>query len=172
MAAMRLRPGGSPPDAWPVLSIPHLLRLDAIDVIYTGAYPAGRVPLTAGTATQAGLVALHGERLDIVKVAKDSRQSVVQGHIHRRALHEVTYETPGGPFHVTAFSPGCLCRVDGAVPSTHAGTDEHGRPVTRWENWQNGCAVVTEYDDGAWDVELVPIHAGRALWRGKAYDAA
>lgn len=172
MAALRLKPAGKPPETWPVLSIPFLLSLDDIGVRYVGAYPAGRHKVLAGNDEHSPLYAIHGERLDIAKVAKAERQSFVQGHTHHQGLHRETYEIDGRPWLVWALSPGCLCRTDGVVPSTRSGEDAHGRPVVRWENWHQGVAVITEYDDGAWSPDIVPIHRGRAAWRGKVYDAA
>ena len=170
MAALRLRRAEAP-EEWPVLSLPYLLRLDDLGVEYVGGYPAGRVQVTTGGNGVTGLWAVHGERLDVVKVAKDERQSFVQGHIHRIAYHSETREVGGGPETVVAFSPGCLCRVDGAVPSTKSGDDEMGRPMLRYENWQQGLAVITEDSDGYWTTELVPIHDGRATFRGRSYSA-
>lgn len=168
MAALRLRRAEAPDD-WPVLSIPHLLRLDDLEVTYVGAYPAGRLPITSGSDRMTPLWAVHGEKLDVVKVARSEHQSFVQGHIHRISLHTETREVNGKPETVMAFSPGCLCRVDGAVPSTKSGEDEMGRPVTRWENWQQGMALVTETPDGDWTVEMIRIDDGRAIWRGRCY---
>ncbi len=168
MAALRLRRADSPAE-WPVLSIPYLLRLEDLNVHYVGGYPAGRVQLTRGGHGLTGLWAIHGEKLDVAKVAKSERQSFVQGHIHRRAYHCETYEISERPETVVAFSPGCLCRTDGVVPSTKGGVDEHGRPYKRWESWQQGVAVVTELPDGYWEVEMVPISNGRAVWRGKVF---
>ena len=168
MAALRLRRAEAPTE-WPVLSIPNLLRLDDLGVTYVGAYPAGRHQIAAGNGTMTPLWAIHGQRLDVAKVAKAERQSFVQGHIHRVQLHSETYEIAGRPETVTAFSPGCLCRIDGTVPSTKSGEDEHGRPVVRWENWQQGVAVVEEDSDGFWHVELIPIHNGQAIWRGQVF---
>lgn len=169
MAALRLR-RAEVPDEWPVLSIPFLLRLDDLGCRYVSGYPAGRVQLTAGGGGLTGLWAIHGEKLDVAKVARTERQSFVQGHIHRQAFHSETYEVGGRPETVVAFSPGCLCRVDGAVPSSRGGEDEYGRPLVRWENWQQGAAVVTEFVDGSWSAEMIPIVDGVALWRGVRYE--
>lgn len=170
-AALRLRPACTTPDHWPVLSMQNLLRIDDLGVTYHDGYPANRTKLTRGTDELTPLFAIHGELLDVMKVAKVSRQSYVQGHIHRRSMHCETYEVDGRPIMVQAFSPGCLCRVDGAVPSTKASKTRQ-RPLVRWESWQQGVAVITEHDDGDWAAEIVPIHRGRALWRGKAYEVA
>jgi hypothetical protein len=70
------------------------------------------------------------------------------------------------------MSPGCLARIDGAVPSTKQGLDLDGRPIVRHEDWQQGIAVVTyEEGDGEFHPELVPIRTGTAFWRGKLYTA-
>lgn len=172
MAALRLKPAGKPPETWPVLSIPNLLSLDDIGVNYVGAYPAGRHKVTAGNDEHSPLIAVHGEKLDLVKVARAERQSFIQGHTHHQGLTRVTYEIDGRPWLVWAMSPGCLCRTDGVVPSTKSGEDAHGRPVVRWEDWHQGVALITEYDDGAWSPQIIDIHRGRALYGGKIYEAA
>lgn len=170
MAALRLRRAEAPQE-WAILSLPFLLRLDELGVEYVGAYPAGRIRLTQGNDRLTPLWAIHGEKLDVAKVAKAERQSFVQGHIHRIGQAHETYEINGEPQTVMAFSPGCLCRIDGAVPSTKGGVLDDGMPYRRWEAWQQGMAVVTEEPDGFWSAEIVPIHNGRAVWRGKSFEA-
>lgn len=170
-AALRLKQAAATPESWPVLSVPFLLRLDELGVEYVGGYPAGRIQVAAGNEYVTPLHAIHGEKLDIAKVAKTERQSFVQGHVHRIARHEETYELDGRPVVVRAFSVGCLCKTDGTVPSFKGGTDARGVPVRRWEDWQQGVGIISEWDDGTWVPEIAPIHAGRALWRGKAYEA-
>ncbi len=169
MAALRLRQANTP-EGWPVLSLPFLLRLDDLGVEYVGAYPAGRYKIAERKATQTPLYAIHGEKLDVAKVARAERQSFVQGHAHHVACHSATYEIDGSPEEVQAWSMGCLCRVDGGVPSTKGGSDEWGRPVKRYESWQHAAAVVTETENGWW-IEPVRIHNGVAMWRGKEFTA-
>jgi len=170
MAALRLTRANQP-DTWPILSLPFLLRLDELAVNYVGAYPAGRIQLTNGGNRTTPLFAVHGEKLDVAKVARTERQSFVQGHIHRIAYHSETYEFRGEPETVIAFSPGCLCRIDGAVPSTKSGTYDDGRPYRRHENWQQGLSIVTELPSGEWTAETVPINDGRAIFRDSVYEA-
>ncbi|NDE02328.1 MAG: hypothetical protein EBZ91_11405 [Gammaproteobacteria bacterium] len=170
MAAMRLRQANAP-ESWPVLSMQHLLRLDDLGVTYHDGYPAGRVKLAAGSDRITPLYAIHGERLTVSAVAKNERQSYVQGHIHRIQDHYETFELEGGPITVNAWSCGCLCRTDGAVPSVRGGADVRGRPIQRQEAWQQGCAVVTVQADGTWAKEIIHIANGRAIWRGKEYVA-
>ena len=170
-AALRLRQAATTPDDWPVLSVPNLLRLDELGVRYHDGYPAGSTKVATGTDELTPLYAIHERGLDVVKTAKQSRQSFVQGHIHRVSTHTETFEVDGRPIIVGVYSPGCLCRIDGAVPSTK-GAKTSRRHVTRWESWQQGVAIVTEFENGEWVYEQVPIHRGRALWGTRAFDAA
>ena len=165
-AALRLRQANTP-DGWPVMSVPHLLRLDELGVTYHGGYPAARVRITAGTARQPGLWAIHGQKLDSKALARSERQSFVQGHAHGVSESNETFELNGEPIDVAAHFLGCICRIDGVVPSTKGGFDDRGRPVKRIENWQQAIGVVTEHEDGSWDLERARIRDGRAWFRGR-----
>lgn len=169
MAALRLKQANTP-KSFPVLSLPFLLRLEELGVTYLGAYPAHKFKIAEGGEGQTALYAIHGDRLDVAKVAKNERQSFVQGHIHRIALHTETYEVGGEREQVVAFSPGCLCRVDGFVPSTKSAVTDDGMPVTQFESWQQGIAVVSEMSDGFWSMELVSITNGKAIYRGRVFE--
>lgn len=161
-AAFGLRRAGDPPGSWPVLSVPYLLRLDELGVTYRAGYPANVVEIAPN------LYAVHGERLKLSQVLDDETVSVVQGHVHRVAYQERTTRSAAGPRRRWAASPGCLCRIDGAVPGVKAGLDgRQGRPVNRPQDWQQGAAVVTYDPTGARApvYEHVPIADGVAVWR-------
>lgn len=164
MAALRLRRANAP-ESWPVLSVPNLLRLDDLGVTYVDGYPAGALRIAEGNACQTPLFAIHGEKLDVARQAKSDRLSTIQGH-----AHHVAHNTQRGRdgVEVEAWSLGCLCRIDGAVPSTKGGNTVRGRHVTRQENWQHAIGVVTESESG-WSVEAIRIREGKALWRGREY---
>jgi hypothetical protein len=168
ISALRLKRANLP-ESFPVLSMGYLLRLDELKVKYLGAYPAHKYKIAKGGKGQTPLYAIHGDKLDVAKVAKSERQSFVQGHIHRIALHSETYEVGGEREQVVAFSPGCLCRVDGYVPSTKSAVNDDGIPVTRFESWQQGMAVITETKDGFWSLEMVSITDGKAIYRGRVF---
>lgn len=176
MAALRLRQANAP-ESWPVLSMQHLLRMSEFGsttageqrVSYHAGYPAGRMKIADGFGSVTPLFAIHGERLDVSKVAKHERQSFVQGHIHRIQDWSETYEINGEAIHVSAWSPGCLCRIDGAVPSARGASDSRGKPIHRIENWQQGVAVVTIMQDGTWSKESIPINNRTAIWRDQRY---
>lgn len=168
-AAFGLRQGNTP-SGWPVLSIPHLCRLDDNDVQYRPGYPASEVWITPQ------LRCIHGHKVrssgsTAHAYLPELRTSVIYGHVHRIEAAYATRVDHDGPVTVGAFSPGCLARVDGVVPSYGQGTDLDGRPIPRPENWQQGAAVIVEHDDGSFDYEQVRIRDGAAWWRGRKFTA-
>jgi len=86
--------------------------------------------------------------------------SVIMGHVHRRALVEVTTTATvvKGVQPWIGVELGCLCNLkpDYLPPEDTA-------------NWQHGAAVVTVYDKGLFDIELIRIHNGRAMFRGHLF---
>ncbi len=168
LAAFGIRQGQKP-DSWPVLSVPHLCNLDDFDVQYLPGYPAScvwineHIKVIHGDLVRSGGSTAHA-------YLKREKVSVIYGHIHRREWAEMTREDYDGPKTVTALSPGCLARIDGAVPSVKGGTDLDGRPLTKHENWQQGLAVVDyEEGDGKFNIEMITIRDGWALYRDKEY---
>jgi UDP-2,3-diacylglucosamine pyrophosphatase LpxH len=78
--------------------------------------------------------------------------NVVQAHTHR--LGE--YAIRGYDKTLRGWECGCLCDLD---------PDYVAKP-----NWQQGFLVYTRNGDG-WNMEIVHIEDGRALFRGKVYKA-
>lgn len=171
-SAFGIRPGNTPPETWPDLSVPHLLRFDELPIEYKGGYPAGIHWINQR------LCAIHGHKVrssgsTAAAVVDDMRVSVIFGHVHRVELQHRTRLAYEGGRSSLAASPGCLCRIDGTVPSVKGSTDPMGRPIETVENWQHGLAVVTYKDgDEPFHLELVPIHDGFAMFRGEAYGKA
>ena len=165
-AAFGLRRGANP-DGWPVLSVPHLCRLDDHQVTYHPGYPASDLWLTDN------LKVIHGDRVKsrgstAHVYLNEQKVSVIYGHVHRIEKAHRTREDIDGPAEIMAASPGCLARTDGAVPSTRQGLDLDGRPLTRAEDWQTGFAVVT-IRDGGWQYETAEWRLGKFWWRGQTY---
>ena len=170
-AAYGLRKGNTP-DSWPVLSIPYLCRMDEFDVEYRPGYPASDYWINEK------LRVIHGDRVkssgSTAHIYLNSEKtSVIYGHIHRIEVAYKTREDFDGPRTIMAASPGCLARIDGAIPSTKGGVDLDGRPLTRHENWQQGLAVVQYEDSGAhrFTYDTIPIYNGWAMYNGKEYQA-
>lgn len=170
VAAFGLRRGNSP-ESWPVLSVPHLLRFDESGWTFAHGYPANEFWINDR------LRVIHGNRVrsrgsTAHVYLGEERVSTIYGHVHRREWAERTRHTRHGPRTILAASPGCLARIDGAVPSAHAGMDHDGRPIELSEDWQQGLAIVHfEPGDGRFAYEQVAIHDGSAYWRGTEYAA-
>lgn len=170
VAAYGLRRGNTP-ESWPVLSIPYLCHFDTYGVEYLPGYPASsfwindRLRVIHGDKVASGGSTAH-------KYLGNEKVSVIYGHVHRREYGARTREDRDGAKEIMAASPGCLARIDGAVPSTKGGVDLDGRPLTRVEDWQQGVSVVHFEDgDGRFTYHNIGIHDGWAMWNGKEYTA-
>jgi len=162
-------------EKWPVLSVPYLCRMDEYDINYISGYPESYVALNEN------LMVIHGHKVTsngstTTKYLNDAHVSVIYGHIHRTEYAYRTRLSKNGPRTVMAASPGCLCRIDGAVPSTKSGADEFGRPMLMGaENWQQGLAVVQYQPPGVgnewFNYEPMWIYNGRGFFRGREYAA-
>ena len=145
------------PLGWPVLSVPFLCRMDEFGVEYRPGYPAANHWITPR------LKIIHGDKVKsrgstAHMYLTQEKVSVIYGHIHRREWAEITREDHDGPRTIMAASPGCLARIDGAVPSYGQGLDLDGRPLPRHENWQQGVAVIDyNTDTGNFYYQQVPI---------------
>lgn len=160
------------PDSWPVLSVPELCRLDEYGVTFVPGYPASSFWINER------LKVIHGNKVNsngstVHKYLTKERVSTISGHIHRVEMGHITRESHDGPRTIMAMSPGCLARIDGVVPSTKGGIDLDGLPIPSTEDWQQAIGVVTyEEGDGKFIPEIVPIHEGWTLYRGKEFLAS
>jgi predicted phosphodiesterase len=158
-------------DEVPVMSLPFLLRLDEIGVEYIDAYPAGAYWLNDK------LRAIHGDKVRsngstaAAYTNNTPHISTIFGHVHRQELQSRTIFDRLGPIKSVAISPGCLCRVDGAVPSVNGSTKIDGSPAKFYENWQQGIAVVHYKKTGEFFTDLVQFNDGIAVFRGKEFKA-
>ena len=160
---------------WPVLSVPNLCRMDEFNIDYLPGYPESFL------AINENLIIRHGDRVTsngstTTKYLNDAHKSVIYGHIHRVEVAYRTRISDAGPRTIMAASPGWLCRIDGAVPSTKSGADEFGRPLMQGaENWQQGLALVQYQPKGVgeewFNYEQMWIYNGRGIFRGVEYVA-
>jgi len=158
-------------DDLPVMSIPYLLRLDEIGVNYIDAYPAGAYWITdTFRAIHCNKARSYGSTA-AAYTNETPHISTVFGHSHRLELQSRTVFDRSGPIKSIAVSPGCLCRVDGAVPSVNGSTKLDGTSATYYENWQQGVVVLTIDENNEVFPELVPINQGVAWFRGQKFKA-
>lgn len=168
-AAYGLRRGNIPQD-WPVMTVPYLCRMDEFGVEFLPGYPASHCWINEK------LRVIHGDRVNsngvtATRYLNNEKVSVIYGHIHRIEMAFKTREDFDGPRTIMAASPGCLARIDGAIPSTKGGVDLDGRPLVRHEDWQQGLGVVTYEDKGdhRFSYETIHIYNGWGQFRGTEY---
>jgi len=167
-AAFGLRQGNTP-ESWPVMSVPFLCRMDEQRVEYRPGYPAGHYWITERLKVVHGELVRNQTSTASAYLGRE-KTSTIFGHIHRREYAARTRDDHDGPREIMAASPGCLARIDGAVPSVKGGVDLDGRPVRRHEDWQQGVAVVDfDPESGHFDYQNVAIREGVARWRGREY---
>jgi predicted phosphodiesterase len=156
-------------DELPVMSIPYLLRLDEIQVEYIDAYPAGAYWLSKTLRAVHGNKARSNGSTAAAYTNADPHISTIFGHAHRLEIQSKTVFDRDGAIKSVAVSPGCLCRVDGAVPSVNGSTKIDGSAAKYHENWQQGILVTTIDESGKEFHELVQIDEGIAFFRGNKF---
>lgn len=167
--AFGLTRAGVPAD-WPVLTVPHLCRFDELGIEYSEGYPANEFWINGSLACIHGHLIGNQTKSTSSRVVEDERVSCIFGHVHTVEMRQKTRRVHGGRRTSFAASPGCLCRIDGAVPSVKGGVDSWGRPVRSYENWQQGAAVVTFEPDGdRHNYEQLSIYEGWTVYRDKFY---
>jgi len=157
------------PDSWPVNSLQNLLRCDELGVEFIDGYPA------AAHWINKRLRAMHGDRANAsgstaAQYANSNPNiSTLFGHTHRMEQQSKTVFDRDQAIKSVSFSPGCLCRVDGAVPSVKGGVDVKGQPLQYFENWQQGVSVIffKDGDDDSFHFDQVHIHKGKTMYRGQ-----
>ena len=146
-----------------------LLNVDAYDAAYLAGYPAGSLWLRDADHGPA-IAVEHGKHHNVAKRSQNLAHNVVLGHGHHPDMrHNVVRLDHNTTVRVHAVSPGCLCRVDGWVPSTNAGVDEWGLPVRNVENWGQAVTIADYHAAGGtvtWT--QIPIEDHQAHW-GRTY---
>lgn len=158
-------------DDYPVNSLPYLMALDDLQVDYIGGYPASKFYINPNLIAVHGTKARSNGSTAYQYINANPMQTVLFGHSHRFEMAYKTHDTQDGPVQNGAFSPGCLSRVDGVVPSVNGGVNLDEKPVTHWENWQQGCGVVWYKDSGEFTIEPIHIMNGWAVYGGTEFRA-
>lgn len=148
-------------DGVPLLSIENLLGLGKMGWTCHSQYPHGEVWLNDQVRVSHGDTVRGGSGQTAQAVLNKSVHTEVFGHIHRLELFSRTLHHRGVARQISAFSPGCLCRTDAAVPS-----------ATARKNWQLGLGII-DYDPNGHHhgITPIPIQDGVALWNGNVFRA-
>ena len=145
-------------DGSTVLSVDRLLGLKDLDVEYHGPYGASYWLWDEIRVHHGNVVRPKGGGT-VTAMLNNSTHSQIVGHIHRREYACKTIQNSGGTKIIEAMSPGCLCRLDGAVP--HAA----GSSVL---NWQQGLGLVHKNQDKL-HMHVLPIVDNQIVIHGKAF---
>jgi hypothetical protein len=143
----------------PALSPQRLLALHALGVEWVGEYPNDASWLGDSLKLHHGDVAKAVPGATARGIVEKSDVSVIFGHIHRKERVSRTLHVRDSQRTIMAYCPGCVCRIDGAVPGKRKAM-----------NWQQGFALVDVWGDDftIYDVE---VRQGRAVWGGRVYEA-
>lgn len=160
------------PDDWPALTAPFLLRVDDLNVEWLDGYPARKFWLNDWIKCVHGSI-VRSSASTASAYARSDRTSTIFGHIHRIEVHHTTQQDRSGPVRMFAATPGCLCRVDGAVPGVKGAVDLSGKPLVNYEDWQQGVMVLRyREDDPKYVLETIHIQDGWAMFAGQEFTAS
>lgn len=161
MAALELR-AADEVDLPPALSLPKLLALHKLGVVWCGDYPDELEWLNENFALLHGTGHSNKAGGASASIVNRMRVKVAYAHEHRANMSSLTYHTANGPLWAMAFSPGCACHTDGRAPGSKKTT-----------NWQKGIAII-QYEVGgdAVAIDHIPIEDGHhAIYNGQVFTA-
>lgn len=134
-----------------VMSIPFLLDLEAKGIKYVGNYPRGEFWVNSNIKAIHGHIVRSKSGLTAAAVVDNALVTTLFGHVHRIELASKTLRDNNGTRYIYAFCSGCLCRIDGTVPSS-----------TAEENWQTGLGIIDFNEDSCRPMGI-PITNGTYL---------
>jgi hypothetical protein len=141
----------------PVLSIPHLLRLDELGIEWMdagGEYAHGQIQITSELAARHGWIAKKGAGTSALATINHLRFSVVIGHTHRQSIvHHTAHSINGDPRTLLGAEAGTLAKIRGGL----------GYAVAA--DWQQGFATAQVWPDGMFKLDLATWTDGSLLWR-------
>lgn len=144
-------------DGLAVMSMPSLLGLPELNINYRGNYPESEYWINDRVVVRHGDIVRKGSGSTASAAAKEATYTEIFGHIHRFEWAIRTEHRNGKSNYIQAFSPGCLCRIDGSVPG------KSPRP-----NWQQGFAII-HYNKDECFIDPIMIQDGEAFYQGKKY---
>lgn len=143
-----LRPAGKKV----TVSVPWLLNFEELNIEYIEGWPDNVYRI-------GDVKILHGDIVSsepgqtVGKMLQKYGASTVFGHIHRReyAENSAWSDSLDDYKRIFAYSPGCLCRVDGAVPGS-----------TTPNNWRQGMGLLVTDEHDSFIIDI-PFSQGRFL---------
>lgn len=140
-----------------VLTLQYLVRYDELGIENVDGYP------NAAYWLEDNLKVTHGTNVakggsNAAKYLREETETTIFGHTHRLEVAYKTLATRNGSKTIAAGSPGCLARIDGAVPGFHYSVDNQNRTVLKAEDWQQGLLVI-HHNPTSHDIHPIRITA-------------
>lgn len=141
----------------PVLSIPHLLRLDELGVEYIADYPLGKLRLTDNLAVIHGNIVKKGAGASALANLEKRGYSVVSGHTHRAGVvFKTVMDIDDQPSTLLAAETGTMKQIK---PEVFDVAPDH----------QNAFVTATIWPDQQFHLEPAIYSAGFLRWRGERF---
>jgi hypothetical protein len=161
-----------PNEDYPLMSYYRLANLGALGVEFISGY--GGAEYIHGAENGIPIIFRHGTHSSSAPgatVRKEAQQNptthVVRGHGH--SYEHIAQTTRNGEV-LHYIQLGTTCDNTGSVPSYHSSMDDFGKPVKRQENWQNQLMMITDYENGVYQFDVIDIINGIANYRSRVYD--
>lgn len=142
----------------PSMSVPRLLAMHKLEIEYIGGYPDADLWLNDRLVVTHGAKARSAPGGTVGAEVRESDITLVHGHIHRREWASRTIHGRHGRRVIESVCPGCICHIDGRVPSK-----------AKKLNWQQGLTVIRYDDHGRYTITPVAISNGEAIFEGEIY---
>jgi hypothetical protein len=158
----------------PVLSIANLCRFDEYDIKAIDVYPDGVYWANDYLRFIHGNLVASAIGGTAAKYLNGAQVSTVYGHIHRQEFLMSQTENGKEKRDIFAGSPGCLCRIDGVLPSSATGIKPGGGQAGKKnERWQHGLFVINYEPEGEQRAFCSPlfINNGFTVLENRAFSA-
>jgi hypothetical protein len=162
----------TPGDDYPLMTYYRLANLGRLGIDFVSGY--GQAEYVHGEEYGPPIVFKHGTHSSgnpgatARKEAQENPEvSIVRGHSHTD--EHVSMTTRRGDrlfYHVIGSS----CMNNGPVPGYHSAVDDHNQPV-QYHNrrHQNTFAMIEDYGNGQYQVDVINVHDGKAYFRGEEF---
>lgn len=141
----------------PVLSVPHLMRLDELGIEYVADYPLGKVKLAKNLIVIHGRTVRKGAGASALANLEKRGYSVVSGHSHRTGLvFKTTLDPDDQPTTHCAAETGTMKEIK---PEVFDEAPDH----------QNAFVTATIWPDDQFHLEPAIYSAGHLRWRDQRY---
>jgi len=147
-------------DLAPAVSTQRLMGLDKLGIKWVDGYPNDLAWLCPGLRLQ------HGDTTSAVpgatarNMVESSDESVIFGHAHKTEQASRKVFRNGRWTTITAWSPGCMCKIDGTVPGSK-----------QRHNWTQGIGLVEYTVRGDFSLHTLPINNGGLVFGGRQFTA-